>query len=356
MMQTRNSDAGSCSTKNGGLPDAPLKIKPRNRLIPKDTPLEGKILLTIMYFFLVASTFTILFGEMLFMPKDYCSKDYVKIDYENPDYHQNPCRLERTYFLLYLTPKECDYARRILTSVLFGGIIGYERKSADRPAGIRTMSLVSLGSCFFTISSMRAFESSTMGWDAARVSAAIPSGVGFLGAGLIWKGSQGAGADEAPAVHGLTTAASVWLSASIGVNVGGKLYVVAAYTCALVVLVLRVGPRLYFQDDTSSYFDDYDDDDDDEDDDEDDDDEEDDEDNESEWNCDDEVSDMEEEQFHQQAVAASYGAVASKNSKGEIEMLVPLNDVGLRDEHVDVGINKKSKKEKAPKRQGTFHG
>lgn len=54
---------------------------------------------------------------------------------------------------------------------------------------------------------MRAFESSTMGWDAARVSAAIPSGVGFLGAGLIWKGSEGAGVDEAPAVHGLTTAA-----------------------------------------------------------------------------------------------------------------------------------------------------
>ena len=140
--------------------------------------------------------------------------------------------------------------------MLLGGIIGYERKSADRPAGIRTMSLVSLGSCFFTISSMRAFESSTMAWDAARVSAAIPSGVGFLGACLIWKGSQGNGPDEVPAVHGLTTAASVWLSASIGVNAGGRMYIVAFYTAALVVIVLRIGPQLYFQEDNedSSYY------------------------------------------------------------------------------------------------------
>ena len=69
-----------------------------------------------------------------------------------------------------------------------GFAIGYERRISDRPAGIRTMGLVSLGSCFFTIGSIAAFRSSTMGWDASRVSAAIPSGVGFLGAGLIWKG------------------------------------------------------------------------------------------------------------------------------------------------------------------------
>lgn len=119
-------------------------------------------------------------------------------------------------------------------------------------------------------------------------------------------------------------------------NVGGKLYVVAAYTCALVVLVLRVGPRLYFQDDTSSYFDDYDDvggDD------------------ESDWDSmQDDVSEIEDEQFHQEA--ATYGAVATKNSKGEIEMLVPLND--MEDDGLDTDI--KSKKEKVSKKKSTFHG
>ncbi|KAL7498326.1 hypothetical protein ACHAWT_007654 [Skeletonema menzelii] len=65
-------------------------------------------------------------------------------------------------------------------SVLLGGLIGSERRASDRPAGIRTMALVSLGSCFFTISSMLAFRASPMSWDSSRVSAAIPSGVGFF--------------------------------------------------------------------------------------------------------------------------------------------------------------------------------
>lgn len=83
----------------------------------------------------------------------------------------------------------------------------FERRASDRPAGIRTMGLVSLGGCFFTISSITAFKSSTMTWDASRVTAALPSGVGFLGAALIWKGSVGDGDDEVHQVHGLTTAA-----------------------------------------------------------------------------------------------------------------------------------------------------
>jgi len=141
----------------------------------------------------------------------------------------------------------------MIASVILGAVIGYERKTSERPAGIRTMSLVCLGACFFTVSSQRAFKSSTMGWDAARVSAAIPSGVGFLGAGLIWKGTTGPKGtpDERHEVHGLTTAASVWLSAAVGVGAGGRLYIVSAYATALVILVLRLGPRMYFTDDNS---------------------------------------------------------------------------------------------------------
>eukprot|EP00957_Ditylum_brightwellii_P085143 6473652-Ditylum_brightwellii.AAC.1 len=69
-----------------------------------------------------------------------------------------------------------------------------------------------------------------MGWDASRVTAAIPSGVGFLGAGLIWKGTVGVGDEQTHQVHGLTTAASVWLSAAIGCGAGGALYFLTAYS------------------------------------------------------------------------------------------------------------------------------
>ena len=88
------------------------------------------------------------------------------------------------------------------------------------------MRLVSLGACFFTTSSMMAFKSSMMGWDASRVASALPSGVGFLGGALIWKGSVFVEEQEMQQVHGLTTAASLWLSAAVGVSVGGALYLV----------------------------------------------------------------------------------------------------------------------------------
>lgn len=177
-------------------------------------------------------------------------KGQTSSKYENPDYNDSPCHITRIPLLLHLTLEECDLSRRMFTSVLLGGLIGYERRASDRPAGIRTMALVSLGSCFFTISSMLAFRASPMNWDSSRVSAAIPSGVGFLGAGLIWKGTlkDGSGA-EVHQVHGITTAASVWLSAAIGVGAGGALYVCSAYSTALVILVLRFGPRLYLASD-----------------------------------------------------------------------------------------------------------
>jgi len=113
-----------------------------------------------------------------------------------------------------------------------------------------------------------------MGWDAARVAAAVPSGVGFLGAGLIWKGNTSIlknmegkiVVSESQEVHGLTTAASVWLAAAVGVAVGGgrRLYIVSVYGVLLVILVLRFGPQLYFTSDAESQkdFDDFIDDDD----------------------------------------------------------------------------------------------
>jgi uncharacterized membrane protein YhiD involved in acid resistance len=92
-----------------------------------------------------------------------------------------------------------------------------------------------------------AFKSSTMGWDASRVTAALPSGVGFLGGALIWKGSIFIDDEEIHQVNGLTTAASVWLSAAVGVGCGGALYLVTIYVVILVVMILRYAPRSYLK-------------------------------------------------------------------------------------------------------------
>ena len=161
----------------------------------------------------------------------------------NPHYDPG-CRNVRYIQLLNLTQRECDLGRRILFSILCGGAVGYERRRGDRPAGIRTMALVALGACIFTITSLLAFEDGPMAWDSSRVAAAIPSGVGFLGAGLIWKASTKTGrGTEQQHVHGITTAASTWVSAAIGVAAGGAMYFVAFFSVLTLLFVLRFGPR-----------------------------------------------------------------------------------------------------------------
>jgi putative Mg2+ transporter-C (MgtC) family protein len=138
-------------------------------------------------------------------------EEATKLDFVNPAFDANPCKQMRYAALLGLTPEECSFARRLVASIIIGGVIGWERRQADRPAGIRTMALVSLGSCLFTINSANAFLNGPMGWDASRVSAAIPSGVGFLGAGLIFKKEEKHKDGESfHVVNGLTTAASLW--------------------------------------------------------------------------------------------------------------------------------------------------
>ena len=101
------------------------------------------------------------------------------------------------------------------------------------------MALVSLGSCIFSICSVYAFEDGPEDWDASRVAAAIPSGVGFLGAGLIWKIGVQHGSVSYSKIRGLTTAASMWVSASVGIAAGGKLYFVAGFGVLILVLMLR---------------------------------------------------------------------------------------------------------------------
>lgn len=154
-----------------------------------------------------------------------------------------PCRELRRPGLLWLNYDECDFARRLVVAIIAGVIIGFERRLNNHVAGIRTLSLVSLGSCTFTICSIYGFQGGNMNWDASRVAAAIPSGVGFLGAGVIWKGisnTEEAFDSGKPStnVFGLTTAASVWLSASVGVAAGGNQIFLSLYGAILVAFVM----------------------------------------------------------------------------------------------------------------------
>jgi putative Mg2+ transporter-C (MgtC) family protein len=103
------------------------------------------------------------------------------------------------------------------------------------------MSLVSLGSCLFSITSAYAFLSGPMAWDSSRVAAAIPSGVGFLGSALIFKSEDSK--NKVHEVHGLTTAANVWLAAAVGIACAGGMYFAASFTTAIMLVLLRFGPR-----------------------------------------------------------------------------------------------------------------
>ncbi|KAG8457651.1 hypothetical protein KFE25_002315 [Diacronema lutheri] len=166
------------------------------------------------------------------------------VEYPNPDYLKDPCKFTRYAVLLGMNKWECAMCARIFCSIVLGSIIGWERRRADRPAGIRTMAMVCMGSCVFTVDSTFAFWDGPMGWDASRVSAAIPSGVGFLGAASIWKGTVNKDGNSAPEVHGLTTATSVWLSAAVGILVGGGLLVPAVFSTFASVVYLRFAPRI----------------------------------------------------------------------------------------------------------------
>lgn len=203
----------------------------------------------IFYGITLSFVFVILIVGLLepWLTPEECQKrdETSQLSFDNALYKYNPCQFQRQSYLLFLTPEECSFARRLISSVVLGGVIGWERRQADRPAGIRTMALVSLGSALFTINSAYAFVSGPMAWDASRISAAIPSGVGFLGAGLIFKEAEKneLTGGVTHVVHGLTTSASLWLSAAVGVACGGALYSAATMSVAIMLTLLRFGPR-----------------------------------------------------------------------------------------------------------------
>ncbi len=118
---------------------------------------------------------------------------------------------------------------RLLTALGLGGLIGLEREVHGSDAGLRTHVLVSLGSALVMVVSIL-MSQSFAGTDPARISAQVVSGIGFLGAGSILR--------SATSVRGLTTAASIWAVAGIGLAAGGGYYSSAAIASILILVTL----------------------------------------------------------------------------------------------------------------------
>ena len=115
---------------------------------------------------------------------------------------------------------------KLLLALLVGGIVGIERELRSKSAGFRTMTLICLGATLFTI------LSAYIGRDSSpdRIASNIVVGIGFLGAGVIFRSEKG--------VSGITTAASIWLTAALGMGIGSGYYMASVWGCLLVVAVL----------------------------------------------------------------------------------------------------------------------
>ena len=125
--------------------------------------------------------------------------------------------------MLILQPEDLG---KILLAMLLGGLLGAEREFRDKAAGFRTLILISVGACLFTLWSMHMGDPA----DPTRIAANIVTGIGFLGAGVILR--------EGGRITGLTTAAMIWLSAALGMGVGsGETWLSIAATLIILVVM-----------------------------------------------------------------------------------------------------------------------
>jgi len=123
---------------------------------------------------------------------------------------------------------------QLILATFLGLLIGLEREAKRKEAGLQTYSLVSLATCLFTIISFQLFYSffgkTGVTFDPSRIIMAIAMGIGFIGAGVIFRQPTG--------IVGLTTAAALWVASAIGVAVGVKSYFLAIFTTFLALLIL----------------------------------------------------------------------------------------------------------------------
>ena len=125
---------------------------------------------------------------------------------------------------------EVEMILRLLLAAALGAIIGYQRERAGKSAGLRTHILISVGAALFTIASIYGFGA--VG-DPARVAAGVVAGIGFLGAGAILHRQGGI-------VEGLTTAATIWAVAAIGLAAGAGLYLLSAIAMVVILVILFI--------------------------------------------------------------------------------------------------------------------
>jgi len=115
---------------------------------------------------------------------------------------------------------------RLAISIIIGGVIGIERELEHKPAGLRTIILVCLGSTIFMLIGLE------LGTETGRIAAGVVTGVGFLGAGAIIR-ARGE-------VYGLTTAATIWLASGLGLAIGAGYHLLAIIASVFVLVVLRI--------------------------------------------------------------------------------------------------------------------
>ena len=127
----------------------------------------------------------------------------------------------------------------LVMTLLLCGLIGFEREFLKHDAGIRTHILVGMGSCLFTMVSIYGIQaaSGSYSWDASRIAASVASGIGFIGAGVIFFNHD--------SVRGLTTASAIWVASAVGMACGVQLFSLAILTVAFYFFaVLVVAPVL----------------------------------------------------------------------------------------------------------------
>ena len=123
-------------------------------------------------------------------------------------------------------PVQVEMFLRLLLAAVLGSIIGYQREMHGKPAGVRTLGLIGVGSGLFGVISMLSFP----GGNSSVIAAGVVTGVGFLGAGAILQRQGG--------IEGLTTAATIWVTAGVGLAAGAGLYILAPAVTAMSVIIL----------------------------------------------------------------------------------------------------------------------
>ncbi|MFS2186194.1 putative Mg2+ transporter-C (MgtC) family protein [Mucilaginibacter sp. SG538B] len=122
---------------------------------------------------------------------------------------------------------------RFLLALLWGGLVGAEREYHGKAAGFRTTIMISFGACFFTLMSTAIGAPD----NADRIASNVVTGIGFLGAGVIFRGEN--------RVNGITTAATIWAVAAVGMGIGAGYYLAAGFASIMILFILSVLP--FFQ-------------------------------------------------------------------------------------------------------------